>query len=303
MQREDREPLWITPDRERERPTIRRLERPQRLAHQSSIAVRLGAQNPPKGHPGVRRRPLSPGGPLCNARAVGSKIAVLAVAVLALLTVSPVLAAPPTLVAVSHVKRHPQASWVLAPGSEAAFIQVATSPEVGTDGYFFEENVEDTDVLEAGQTHWLSTSQLDPGTYFVHVASYTPGCLPCPIREWSQIETLAVRNAKPQISRVRIRYTGRYVIEAVASFRYCDDTDGLASAFVFERFWLPGIFNRRARYSDSFSVSRTGCARQTVSWYPQSRMFGIGWHSMRLQVRDEDGGLSNRIRHKVFVSD
>src|SRR4029453_19676544 len=31
MQREDREPVWITPDRERERPTIRRLERLQRL--------------------------------------------------------------------------------------------------------------------------------------------------------------------------------------------------------------------------------------------------------------------------------
>src|SRR5512132_4171639 len=45
MQREDREPLWITPERERERPTIRRLECPQRLAHQSSIAVRLWAQN------------------------------------------------------------------------------------------------------------------------------------------------------------------------------------------------------------------------------------------------------------------
>jgi hypothetical protein len=28
MQREDREPSWITPDCERERPTIRRLERP-----------------------------------------------------------------------------------------------------------------------------------------------------------------------------------------------------------------------------------------------------------------------------------
>src|SRR5215204_1664242 len=38
-------PLWITPGRERERPTIRRLERPKRLAHQTSIAVRLGAQN------------------------------------------------------------------------------------------------------------------------------------------------------------------------------------------------------------------------------------------------------------------
>jgi hypothetical protein len=38
VQREDREPLRITPDSERERPTIRRLERPQRLAHESSIS-------------------------------------------------------------------------------------------------------------------------------------------------------------------------------------------------------------------------------------------------------------------------
>ena len=33
MQRENREPIRITPDRERERPTITRLERSQRLAH------------------------------------------------------------------------------------------------------------------------------------------------------------------------------------------------------------------------------------------------------------------------------
>jgi hypothetical protein len=38
MQGEDREPFWITPDGERERPTIRRLERAQRLAHASSIS-------------------------------------------------------------------------------------------------------------------------------------------------------------------------------------------------------------------------------------------------------------------------
>jgi hypothetical protein len=37
MERKDREPLWITPDRERERPTVRRLERPQRFAHPPSV--------------------------------------------------------------------------------------------------------------------------------------------------------------------------------------------------------------------------------------------------------------------------
>src|SRR5262245_61006910 len=46
MQDEDREPLRITPNRERERPSVRRLERPQGLAHESSITVRRVAQNP-----------------------------------------------------------------------------------------------------------------------------------------------------------------------------------------------------------------------------------------------------------------
>jgi hypothetical protein len=46
MQHEDREPLWITPDREGERPTIRRLERPQRLAHQSSISRQARGSKP-----------------------------------------------------------------------------------------------------------------------------------------------------------------------------------------------------------------------------------------------------------------
>jgi hypothetical protein len=79
--------------------------------------------------------------------------------------------------------------------------------------------------------------------------------------------------------------------------------DGFARGFILERFWLPRIFNRTARYSDSFSVSRAGCSLRSVSWYPRDRMFGIGWHSTRLQVRDDDGALSNRISAKIFVRD
>jgi hypothetical protein len=48
VQRKDREPIWITPDRERERPTIRRLERPQRLAHYSSISSKARARSSDK---------------------------------------------------------------------------------------------------------------------------------------------------------------------------------------------------------------------------------------------------------------
>jgi hypothetical protein len=146
--------------------------------------------------------------------------------------VSPAVAAPPALLSAGHVKRHPNATWALAPGSESAVVEVATSPEAGSDGYFFTENVEAFDVLQADQTTWLYSSPLKPGTHYVHVASYTPSCIECPIREWSQILTLVIRNQKPQISRLRVRYTGRYVVQGFATFRYCDDTGGDATGVI-----------------------------------------------------------------------
>ena len=54
MQGKDREPFGITPDRERERPTIRRLERPQRLTHPSSIKQSGSGSTPGQRHPGLR---------------------------------------------------------------------------------------------------------------------------------------------------------------------------------------------------------------------------------------------------------
>jgi hypothetical protein len=107
------------------------------------------------------------------------------------------MAAPPRLTAVGHDRMHPWAEWTLTPGSEAATVQVADSPEVGTDGYFWEENVVEFDVLEPTQTRWLSSSRLDPGTYYLHVSSFTPGCLECRVREWSNVLQLVVTAPPP----------------------------------------------------------------------------------------------------------
>ena len=225
-----------------------------------------------------------------------------AVVAVALAFASPAPAAPPALQSVGHVKRHPKATWVLPPDSEAAVAEVATSPEIGSDGYFFDENVKAFDVLEAGQTTWLDSSALKPGTYYVHVASYTPSCFECPSREWSQVLPLVIRNQKPRISRLRIRYTGRYVIQGHASFRYCDDTGGYSTGLILERYSLANIIRKSARHSDYFSV-RAGCSTRTVSWYPPDRVFGIGWHSVRLQVQDDDGAVSNKLSRKWYVTD
>src|SRR5215208_7777164 len=79
MQREDREPNSITPDRERERPAIRRLERPQRLAHRSSISRQAWGSKPAQRPSGVltsRGPSVSlPQRPLCRRTACRHTIA------------------------------------------------------------------------------------------------------------------------------------------------------------------------------------------------------------------------------------
>jgi hypothetical protein len=47
------------------------------------------------------------------------------------------LGAPPVLSTVGHTDRHPTATWQLPPGVESRVAEVATSPEIASDGYFF----------------------------------------------------------------------------------------------------------------------------------------------------------------------
>src|SRR5215218_3388472 len=106
----------------------------------------------------------------------------LAVAATALVFVSPAVAAPPVLTSVSHVNRHPAATWTLPPGVQSRVAEVATSPATSTDGYFFSENVKAFDTLEDAQTNWVYNSQLDPGLYYVHIGGidepcFSPGCV------------------------------------------------------------------------------------------------------------------------------
>jgi Divergent InlB B-repeat domain len=99
---------------------------------------------------------------------VGPLVGLIAVA----LFVTPSSAlADATLTSVGATNGHAMATWTLAPGSQAVTIDVATSPLEGSDGSFFDENFADGGILTDSQTSWLSSSQLAPGTYYVHVSS------------------------------------------------------------------------------------------------------------------------------------
>src|SRR5512133_3539473 len=117
-----------------------------------------------------------------------------------LLFASPAIAAPPVLTSVSHVDRHPAATWTLPPGVTSQVAEVATSPATSTDGYFFFENVKAFDVLQETQTSWVYNSQLDPGLYYVHIGGLDWPCFVaglCPVREFSQIMTLEIAAPPP----------------------------------------------------------------------------------------------------------
>src|SRR5215207_4247006 len=119
----------------------------------------------------------------------------LAVAAIALSFASPTVAAPPVLISVSHIDRHPAATWTLPAGVKSKVAEVATNPATSTDGSFFFENVKAFDVLEDSQTYWVYNFQLDPGTYYVHISGLDEPCFfagLCPVREYSQILTLVI---------------------------------------------------------------------------------------------------------------
>jgi hypothetical protein len=111
-------------------------------------------------------------------------------------------AAPPILLSVGQVARHPTATWSLPPAASLVRIEVAISPDVGSDGAFFSENVKASDFLsDDAQTTWTDTDQIDGGTYFVHVGALDLACVSCGT-EWSAPLELVV---PPPVHHVRVR--------------------------------------------------------------------------------------------------
>jgi hypothetical protein len=85
------------------------------------------------------------------------------------------------MIAITNVSvsadRHVTVDWTGPPnGFEFGAIEIATKPDVGTDGDFFSENLVEYDLLTKGQQHWVGSDPIkQPGTYYVRVTGWWDG--------------------------------------------------------------------------------------------------------------------------------
>jgi hypothetical protein len=93
-----------------------------------------------------------------------------------------------------NVGGHAKVTWTLTPGWDPNVIVVARSPAVGSDGSFFSEYVVDAGILDSGQTMWLSSNALSPGTYYVRVQAYASDFSDI---EWSATAVLRIAAPAP----------------------------------------------------------------------------------------------------------
>jgi hypothetical protein len=212
-------------------------------------------------------------------------------AVSALVFAGQAVAAPPVLTSVSHVDRHPAATWTLPPGVQSEIVEVATSPATSTDGEFLSENVEVFDLLEEAQTSWVDNFQLDPGVYYLHVGGFDEPCVfagLCPDQEFTQTATLVIRAPPSPPPRPRYEASVRSIhpgaIKARGNWTYLGDT-------VRVRFR-----NARARPRDGqgYRVCYTHGRRLACK---NRRILGRSWDAWRLRVTPAMAGFrAGRVR-------
>jgi hypothetical protein len=119
-----------------------------------------------------------------------------AAVVVCLIVTASAQASAPTLPGLSQQNRHPSATFAM-PGADDGTIYLATAPARATDGQFLDENVADVDFLtddEIQSGHRLSSSQLDPGTYYGMVGADDYDCLGVPgcLSGYSNVLTMKV---------------------------------------------------------------------------------------------------------------
>jgi hypothetical protein len=207
----------------------------------------------------------------------------------ALAGVSEAQAAGPILLSVGHVQRHPEATWSLPPGGDAWTLEIATHPETGTDGSFFEENRVVFEVLSRTQTHFLGTERLDRGTYYVHVSSSNSSCEPTCV-EWSQVLELLIERPPPLPPRyqatVRTTHPGA-ITDRTRNWTYLGDTVRVA----FRNAAAPA--DERRRYKICYTRNRRlACANRTLK--------GGSWDAWRLPIMPPWAGYVNG-RYRRYV--
>jgi hypothetical protein len=96
------------------------------------------------------------------------------VGVMLFLVPASALAEPASLVSVTGQpgENHPTSAWCLPSTVRSEFLQVATSDEVGVDGYFLQKNVKTFNVVGPKDTTFTDEFEFEPGRYYVHVGTH-----------------------------------------------------------------------------------------------------------------------------------
>ena len=185
-------------------------------------------------------------------------------------------------------------------------IEIATAPNTGTDGSFFEENREEVDRLENGQTSYFDTEELGLGTYWVHIQTLDNNCSYLENSScfaWSNIVSLTIKlgtNGRPTLRLVRV---DAHVHEAQVTA--CDDTDGrltFRTTLSVNRFGR-GHATRRGTYSPFMRPTYTEGERNCAPYYvPLPALVRIGRYTMTMTVTDARGGKSKPVVRKWTTS-
>ena len=123
-----------------------------------------------------------------------ARVTILAMSLVAAALFVPAIAEAgvPTILTVGQVQHHATVVWALPAGTATRSVEISDSPAVSTDGSFFGDHVKSSDSVTDAQTTYTSTSALDPGVYYVHVAGIVPNCDTCPDKEWSALTSLTI---------------------------------------------------------------------------------------------------------------
>ena len=207
----------------------------------------------------------------------------------ALLGAPSAIAAPPVLSSASATGGHVAATWTLPPGVLARVVEVASSPETGSDGYFFKEHVVLFDLLDDAQTSYLSTERIPPGTYYVHVAGFDEECLPCAAREFTATVPITVVNSPPTVTLKNVQFT-RSRIYATANV--CDQEGGTIKLLLNERRLHKGKKAAGATVSKTVELLNE-CESMPIDWPVEGKLYKKkDVYAFTLFARDADGALS-----------
>jgi hypothetical protein len=199
-----------------------------------------------------------------------------------LVVTTPAQASAPTLLGLNEDDRHPSATFAM-PGADDGTVYLATAPDRATDGRFLDENVADIDFLtdeEIQAGHWLSGSQLDPGTYYGMVGATDFDCAGDPecLSGYSNVLTMTVPEPRQTYRRrVKVyRYLG--IVELTLRIK------PLGERRRYRVCWTRGKKHRKCARgtvdgyswnraaSDTISVRRRGMRRTTTfSWHVHGR--------------------------------